>query len=123
MAKIEITPGSLIKNQPGGEHITRISYGESEPPKNYIWCPSEDEYYIWNGKEWVLYEYNDYEFPKPNININEIVYKSDLNSRIKLLKSELLRQLKKMVELRSCNKERNDNIYYEEVENPALVQL
>jgi hypothetical protein len=36
MAKIITNPGSIIPNQPGGEHITRIAYDNNEPPKNYI---------------------------------------------------------------------------------------
>lgn len=43
---------------PTGERIVKIWYDENTmPPKNYIWCKDEDEYYIWDGKKWIPYEF------------------------------------------------------------------
>lgn len=42
---------------PNGEGIVRIMYDTKEPPKNYIWCKGEDDYWIWNGKKWIPYEF------------------------------------------------------------------
>lgn len=41
---------------PAGERILKIMYDDKEPPKNYVWC-KDDEYFIWDGKKWVPYEF------------------------------------------------------------------
>lgn len=42
---------------PSGERILKIMYGKEEPPKSYVWGKGEDEFYIWNGRKWVPYEF------------------------------------------------------------------
>ena len=56
MGKIEIKqiPKEL---HPTGERVLKIMYDAKEPPKDYIWGKGEDDYYIWNGKKWVPYEF------------------------------------------------------------------
>lgn len=56
MGKIEVIqiPKEL---HPAGEGLLKIMHGPEEPPKNYIWAKGEDEYYIWNGKKWIPYEF------------------------------------------------------------------
>ena len=56
MGKIEVIqiPKEL---HPAGEGLLKIMHGPEEPPKSYIWAKGEDEYYIWNGKKWIPYEF------------------------------------------------------------------
>lgn len=58
MARIETiqVPKEL---HPAGGRILKIMYDTKEPPKNYIWAKSDDEYFIWDGKrkDWVPYEF------------------------------------------------------------------
>lgn len=56
MARVEVKPIPGILH-PKGEHIIKIMYDNNEPPKNYIWCRGEDEYYYWDGKQWATYEF------------------------------------------------------------------
>lgn len=55
MGKIEIKkiPKEL---HPAGEQILKIMEDDKEPPKDYIW-KKEGEYFVWNGKKWVPYEF------------------------------------------------------------------
>jgi len=56
MGKIEVQqiPKEL---HPTGEGLLKIMYDTKEPPKDYVWAKGEDEYYIWNGQQWVPYEF------------------------------------------------------------------
>ena len=56
MGRIEIKkiPEGL---HPAGERILKIMYDDKEPPKEYIWGKGEDDYYRWDGKQWVPYEF------------------------------------------------------------------
>ena len=112
MAKITVDPGSLRKKQPGGEHITRIMYDDNEPPKNYIWGKPDGFLYRWNGDKWErLNAHPNESIPdfKPN-GQGEIapsvgdryVKRSDLDSRLKQLKTELVAYFSKVLDLRDC---------------------
>ena len=56
MGKIEVRqiPNEL---HPSGDHLLKIMWDDKEPPKEYIWAKGEDEYFRWNGKQWVPYEF------------------------------------------------------------------
>ena len=56
MGKVEVIqiPKEL---HPSGEGVLKIMHGPEEPPKNYIWEKGGDDYYIWNGKKWIPYEF------------------------------------------------------------------
>lgn len=57
MAKIKVKQIPEVLS-PTGERIMKIWYDENTmPPKNYIWCKGEDDYFIWNGKQWIPYEF------------------------------------------------------------------
>lgn len=56
MGKIETKqiPSEL---HPSGGRLLKIMWDDKEPPKDYVWGKGEDEYYIWNGKKWIPYEF------------------------------------------------------------------
>ena len=116
MAKSVINPGNLRKNQPAGEHITRIMYDDNEPPKNYIWGKPDGFLYVWNGEKWVLL--NDksktqpHDFPpQPGqsgqsaqslITNNKLVTKPELDAKIKLVKTEIISYLTQLINAKDC---------------------
>lgn len=105
MAKITINPGNLRKNQPGGEHITRIMYDDNEPPKNYIWGKPDGYLYQWNGKKWIklneVPNMRPIDIPVPP-GSNIYVSKTDLDVKLKNLKVELVSYLTKLINDRDC---------------------
>ena len=56
MGRIEIKriPSEL---HPSGERVIKIMWDDKEPPKEYVWGKNKDEYYIWDGKKWIPYEF------------------------------------------------------------------
>lgn len=111
MAKVTIDPGNLRKNQPAGEHITRIMYDDNEPPKNYIWGKPDGFLYVWNGVKWVLL--NDKSKPQPVdfpagpsaesiITNKQLITKPELDTRLKLLKTEIVSYLTKLINMKDC---------------------
>lgn len=106
MAKITINPGNLRKNQPGGEHITRIMYDDNEPPKNYIWGKPDGYLYQWNGKKWIklneVPNMHPADVPIPS-NLNNYVSKTDLDIKLKSLKNEIVSYLTKLINNKDCS--------------------
>ena len=110
MGKITVNPGDLRKNQPKGEHIDKIMYDDNEPPKNYIWAKSDGYKYQWNGIKWVpLDEISNVPMPQPSVhphNPNPDAYyitKLDLDARLKVLKTEIISYLTKLINTRDCS--------------------
>lgn len=111
MGKITIDPTTLRKNQPGGEHITRIMYDDNEPPKNYIWGKPDGFLYVWNGVEWVLLNSTGKPLPSDfppgpppsGSNNSQGISKKDLEIKLKLLKSEIINYLTKLINAKDCN--------------------
>lgn len=105
MAKITINPGNLRRNQPGGEHITRIMYDDNEPPKNYIWGKPDGYLYQWNGIKWIklneVPNMRPVDVPIPS-NTNNYVSKTDLDIRLKNLKLDIIGYLTKLINDRDC---------------------
>lgn len=56
MGKIETKqiPSEL---HPSGGSLLKIMWDDKEPPKEYIWAKGEDDYWIWDGKKWIPYEF------------------------------------------------------------------
>lgn len=56
MGKIEIKqiPSEL---HPSGDRLLKIAWDDKEPPKDCVWAKGEDDYYIWDGKKWIPYEF------------------------------------------------------------------
>ena len=106
MAKITINPGNLRKNQPGGEHITRIMYDDNEPPKNYIWGKPDGYLYQWNGKKWIklneVPNMHPADVPIPS-NLNNYVSKTDLDIKLKSFKNEIVSYLTKLINNKDCS--------------------
>lgn len=112
MAKITVDPGNLRKKQPGGEHITRIMYDDNEPPKNYIWGKPDGFLYRWNGEIWErlnahpnekIPDYKPGNQNEPPVSVGErYVRRSDLDSRLKQLKIELVAYFSKVLDLKEC---------------------
>lgn len=111
MGKITVDPGNLRKKQPVGEHITRIMYDDNEPPKNYIWGKPDGFLYVWDGAKWVLL--NDKSKPQPAdfpvgpspqsiITNNQLISKPELDTRLKLLKTEIISYLTKLINMKDC---------------------
>ena len=78
----------------------KIWYDENTmPPKNYIWCKGEDEYYIWNGKKWIPYEF---EIIKQNdkscCNKCTCISEEDLSAKFENFKKDLLTAVLKIVQ-------------------------
>ena len=42
---------------PTGGTLLKIMWDDKEPPKEYIWAKGEDDYWIWDGKKWIPYEF------------------------------------------------------------------
>ena len=84
---------------PTGEHIMRIWYDEnSMPPKNYIWCKGEDDYYIWNGKQWIPYEFELIkQKDKSCCNKCNCINDEDLSKKFENFKKDLLASVLKIV--------------------------
>lgn len=105
MAKITINPGNLRRNQPGGEHITRIMYDDNEPPKNYIWGKPDGYLYQWNGTKWIklneVPNMRPADVPMPS-NTNNYVSKKDLEVKLRNLKTEIIGYLTKLINNRDC---------------------
>ena len=99
MGKITVNPGNLRKNQPGGEHITRIMYDNNEPPKNYIWGKPDGYLYQWNGIDWTLINGS---LIDPPSNVHYIT-KFDLDLRLRTLKTEIISYINKLISVRDCN--------------------
>ena len=95
MARVEVKPIPGILH-PKGEHIIKIMYDNNEPPKNYIWCRGEDEYYYWDGKQWATYEFGSAQekeicsrCSKKNCCCDYIT-EDDLNAKFEKFKKDLL---------------------------------
>lgn len=93
MARVEVKPIPGILH-PKGEHIIKIMYDNNEPPKNYIWCRGEDEYYYWDGKQWATYEFGSAQekeicCSKKNCCCDYIT-EDDLKSKFEKFKKDLL---------------------------------
>ena len=98
MGKIIINSGSLVKHQPGGEHITRIMYDDNQPPKHYIWGKQDGFLYKWNGKEWEKLEKRDkhwYPICTP------FVTKSKLNKKLNEQKVSIISYMTKLIKTHS----------------------
>lgn len=56
MGKIETKqiPSEL---HPSGDRLLKIMWDDKEPPKDYVWAKGKDDYYIWDGKKWIPYEF------------------------------------------------------------------
>ena len=106
MAKITINPGNLRRNQPGGEHITRIMYDNNEPPKNYIWGKPDGYLYQWNGKKWIklneVPNMHPEDIPLPPESNTNYISKSDLDVRLKNLKVEIIAYITKLINDKDC---------------------
>lgn len=114
MAKATVNPGSIRKQYPSGEHITKIMYDDNEPPKNYIWGKPDGYLYVWNGSKWVLL--NDRSQPRPAdfpsgqteqsiqsiITNKQLISKTDLDARLKILKNEIISYLTKLINMKDC---------------------
>lgn len=94
MGKITVNPG-CIGNQPKGEHIVRIMYDDNEPPKNYIWGKSDGCLYKWNGSKWENMSWNGPSY-------QQYVTSNEFNYRLKLLKTEIISYLTKLINMRDC---------------------
>ena len=108
MAKITINPSTFNKNDgPKGEHITRIMYDDNEPPKNYIWGKPDGYFYTWNGIKWVKLNENPNivvpDFPGTEPNTSKYITKTDLDLRLKQVKTEIVSYLTKLINAKSCN--------------------
>lgn len=99
MARVEVKPIPGILH-PKGEHIIKIMYDNNEPPKNYIWCRGEDEYYYWDGKQWATYEFGSAQekeicCSKKNCCCNYIT-EDDLKAKFEKFKKDLLTAVLKL---------------------------
>lgn len=56
MGRIETKQVPSVLHPTGGR-LLKIMWDDKEPPKDYIWAKGEDEYFIWNGKKWIPYEF------------------------------------------------------------------
>ena len=105
---------NLRKNQPGGEHITIIMYDDNEPPKNYIWGKPDGFLYEWNGTKWVrlnnksqLESHNSGQ-PATEQSIQSIIAnkqlitKTELEAKIRMVKSEIISYLSKLINAKDC---------------------
>lgn len=102
MGKITVNPGNIRNDAPPGEHITRIMYSDTEPPKNYIWGKPDDCYYTWNGCEWVLLNSGRNSCHCSDSGTESYIKRSELQRLLKQQKLDIIAYLKAYVNNTSC---------------------
>ena len=97
MGEIIIKP-NRSSNSNNEEHITRIMRDDNEPPKNYLWRKPDGFLYKWNGKEWMKQNVPP-PAPEPD-DKDKYVNKNYLDTRLKLLKNEIISYLTSLINMR-----------------------
>ena len=101
MAKVKVKQTSEVLS-PTGERIMKIWYDSNTmPPKNYIWCKGDDEYYIWDNGKWIPYEFEIInQKDKSGCNKNnccDCINKEEFDTKLNQFKKELLTAVLKLV--------------------------
>lgn len=122
MGKITINPGNLRKDNPTNEHIDRIMYGETEPPKNYIWGKSDGCYYTWNGCDWVLLNSGRGGCSCPDSGLKSYITREQLNNILKNQRLDIIAYLKSYVNNTACSESASTNIIREINQRLTLLE-
>ena len=86
MAKTIVKPG-IRKTGSDTEHIVKVQFDDSEPPKNYVWVHPDGFIKIWKNGKWV----NVFErCGNHHADLEDYVTKDSFNQRLKEMKTEVL---------------------------------
>ena len=122
MGKITINPGNLRKDPFPGEHIDRIMYSETPPPKNYIWGKDDGCYYTWNGCDWVLLNSGRGSCGCPGSGLDSYITKAELDTLLKRQKLDIIAYLKNYVNNTSCSGTASETIIREINQRLTLLE-